>query len=171
MSCKTSVAAVLVHALVFAVLLANLRKIPFLNRIEGFQFTRDGLANATPAQLEQYAATIKKLMQDDNTKLSATVKDLQGQIQKAQIYTRSEAAKYNQSLAVINQLLAEKRAKPAPAPTGTSTNRPAGLAPLPSTVPAIMQPAPLPSTVPAMTQPPPLPNQMPATSPAVPPGA
>ncbi len=39
MSCKTSVLAVLVHAVVFAFLLANLSSIPILNQLEGFQGT------------------------------------------------------------------------------------------------------------------------------------
>lgn len=39
MSCKTSVWAVLVHAVVFAVLLANIRSIPVLGQLEGFQAT------------------------------------------------------------------------------------------------------------------------------------
>jgi hypothetical protein len=41
MSCKTSTIAVLVHAVVFAVLLANIRSIPVLGQLEGFQASRN----------------------------------------------------------------------------------------------------------------------------------
>ena len=37
MSRQTSVAAVLLHALVFAILLMNVSKIPLLNQLDGFQ--------------------------------------------------------------------------------------------------------------------------------------
>lgn len=47
MSCKTSMVAVLVHAVVFAVALANIRSIPILNQLEGFQGTTSA-ANRRP---------------------------------------------------------------------------------------------------------------------------
>ena len=36
-SCRTSVLAILVHAVIFAVLLANAENIPILNQLEGFR--------------------------------------------------------------------------------------------------------------------------------------
>jgi hypothetical protein len=41
MSRQTSVAAVLVHALVFAILLMNVSKIPLLNQLDGFQNNKE----------------------------------------------------------------------------------------------------------------------------------
>ena len=42
MSCQTSVAAILVHALVFAVALTYLPYIPVLNQLDGFQGKNNG---------------------------------------------------------------------------------------------------------------------------------
>ena len=41
MSRQTSTAAVLVHALVFALLLMNIQNIPILNRLDGFQDNKE----------------------------------------------------------------------------------------------------------------------------------
>ncbi len=52
MSCKTSTVAVLVHAAVFAFLLANINSIPVLNQLEGFQTNAPaGTGTATIANL------------------------------------------------------------------------------------------------------------------------
>jgi hypothetical protein len=42
MSCQTSVLAVFVHAIVFAILLSYLPYIPILNRLDGFQGANGG---------------------------------------------------------------------------------------------------------------------------------
>lgn len=67
MSCKTSTVAVLVHAAVFAFLLANIRSIPVLNQLEGFQTAAGTAAKnllnrpANPvASLKAAAAQAKK---------------------------------------------------------------------------------------------------------------
>jgi hypothetical protein len=49
MSCKTSTVAVLVHAVVFAIALANIRSLPILNQLEGFQ-TAGASAPKPPAR-------------------------------------------------------------------------------------------------------------------------
>jgi hypothetical protein len=136
MTCKTSPKAVFVHAVIFAVVVLVLKRV--FTRIEGFQMTRDSLINADNATLERYAANIKNLIQQDNQKLSTTIKGLQDQIQKAQANTMNERAKFNQSLSVINQILTERKSKPAAAPVRTTT--------IPAPVPAS---APAPALVPA----------------------
>lgn len=49
MSCQTSVLAVFVHAIVFAILLSYLPYIPILNRLDGFQGTNGGSKPNGPA--------------------------------------------------------------------------------------------------------------------------
>ena len=56
MSCQTSVAAVLVHALVFAVALAYLPYIPVLNQLDGFQNVAGGSGAPMSAAAMKIAA-------------------------------------------------------------------------------------------------------------------
>lgn len=49
MSCQTSVLAVFVHAIVFALLLSYLPYIPILNRLDGFQGANGGSKPNGPA--------------------------------------------------------------------------------------------------------------------------
>lgn len=56
MSCKTSAMAVLLHAVVFAVLLANIQSIPLLNQLEGFQAPAS-VRKPTPPPAPKNAAT------------------------------------------------------------------------------------------------------------------
>jgi hypothetical protein len=146
MTCKTSPKSVLVHAVVFAIVVMALKRFHFFNGLEGFQMTRDSLINTDSATLQQFATNIRKLMQEDNQKLSTTVAGLQDQIRKAQANTMNERAKFNQSLSAINQVLAERRSKPA-ASAPAAAPRPAA-APL-STTSTTAVPAPPPALVPA----------------------
>ena len=52
MSRQTSVIAILVHALVFAILLMNVSKIPLLNQLDGFQSTQTGVVSSLASKAE-----------------------------------------------------------------------------------------------------------------------
>jgi hypothetical protein len=56
MSCQTSVLAVFVHAIVFAILLSYLPYIPILNRLDGFQGAAGSKPNGAAAMASPAAA-------------------------------------------------------------------------------------------------------------------
>jgi FtsZ-binding cell division protein ZapB len=156
MSCKTSVAAVLVHALVFAVLLANLRKIPFLNRLEGFQMDLASLKQMDLSQLQQRAQSLQQNIQRANKNLSDSVKPLQDQIRGLQNDTRNVVSKFTSDLALVNQAITARKSLSTttqntvnnttqqPRPMGATTTP----GPVPSLVPATQSVAPPPTAMP-----------------------